>query len=107
MVRFRVLYLAEEKCEPYRSQSPKKPPYLLTRSNYRDGPEVSAESPYEVWQALRGHPEFPVPSGSKPIAVGDALEAEGRLLVCNYWGFDPAEWRSAPPRSANSKTTCG
>ena len=105
MARFRVLYLDEKKCEAYRSQAPRKSPYVLTRSNYRDGPEVSAESPYQAWRMLRDGPERALPSGFKPIAVGDALEAEGRLLVCNFWGFDPAEWRIASSRGVRGRTT--
>ena len=95
MVRFRVLYLVRDRIESYRSQVPRKPPYILTRSHYLDGPEVSAESPYEVWQELRESPEACRAGRSKPMAVGDALEADGLLLVCNYWGFDPAQWRVA------------
>ena len=103
MARFRVLYLAEEKTEAYRSKAPRKAPYVLTRSHYRDGPEVSGESPYEVWRALRQNRELAAPDAAKPIDVGDALEADGRLLVCNYWGFDPAQWRGAPSGKAGAK----
>ena len=105
MARFRVLYLDETKCKAYQSKAPRKPPYVLTRSNYRDGPEVSAQTPYEAWQMLRDDPERAAPGGAKPMAVGDALEAEGRLLVCNFWGFDPAKWRGGSSKGARGKAT--
>lgn len=95
MPRFRALYLDDRKVSSFRSQAPRKAPYVLTRSHYRDGPEVQASSPYQAWRRLRGdgarNGEL-----AQPFEVGDALETDEGLLLCNHWGFDAAQWRTPP-----------
>lgn len=93
MPRFCIFYLAADRAEAFRLKPPAKPPYMLRLADYEEGPEVAAESPYEVWrtlqQACRGaHPP-------RPLGVGDVVREGDTLLLCNYWGFDPAEWRDA------------
>ncbi len=95
MANFRILYLAENKGEAFRAKAPGKPPYTLKRSHYEDGPEVSAESPYALWERLRDPTDAHVAGFPRPFGIGDALETGDGLLICNYWGFDPAEWRDA------------
>ena len=47
--------------------------------------EVEAANEYEAWKLLL--------NSTEPLAVGDLLEPEGgRLRVCKYVGFEPAEW---------------
>ncbi len=74
----------------------------MRRSHYEDGPEITASSPYEVWQRLREQSKVGEADAPRPIGVGDALETGDRLLVCNYWGFEPAEWWA--PNEAKSAT---
>ncbi len=54
---------------------------------------------YDAWKTLR--------EAGDPLSVGDLLETEdGRLRVCKYVGFEPAEWvvpeakQAAGPASA-------
>ncbi len=95
MPRFRILYLAAERGEAFRARPLGKPPYVLRRSHYEDGPEVSADSPYALWSELRKQRESDVPDAQRPVDVGDVLEAGDQLLLCNYSGFDAAEWHEA------------
>ena len=95
MPNFRILYLTEKKGEEFRAKAPGKPPYILKRSHYEDGPKVSAESPYALWQSLRDSTDADGTDSSRQFGIGDALETGNGLLICNYWGFDPAEWREA------------
>lgn len=96
MPRFRILYLAAEKAEKVRHRAPAKPPYRLRRSHYEEGPELEAPSPYALWRSLREQDGAGDIEGPRPLEVGDALQTEDEsLLLCNYWGFDPAEWRDA------------
>ncbi|HXK04574.1 MAG TPA: hypothetical protein VMS37_19385 [Verrucomicrobiae bacterium] len=47
--------------------------------------QVEALNEYDAWKLLRD-------SGA-PLEVGDLLETEdGRLRICKYVGFEPAEW---------------
>ena len=92
MTSFRILYLAADAAEAFRGKSPRKPPFVLRRSHYEAGPEVAAESPYELWRTLREQSEQGEVGIPRPIEVGDALETPGGVLLCNYWGFDAAEW---------------
>ncbi len=95
MTSFRILYLAPGRGEAFRVQGPQTPPFVLRRSHYEDGPEVAAETPYELWRTSREKFEDGADGAPKPLEVGDALETSERLLVCNFWGFDPAEWHEA------------
>ena len=103
MPRFRILYLAAERGEAFRARPLGKPPYVLRRSHYEDGPEVSAHSPYALWCELRTQRESDVPDAQRPVDVGDVLEAGEQLLLCNFSGFDAAEWREA----ATTRDTAG
>ena len=47
--------------------------------------EVVALHEYDAWRILR--------ESGAPLEVGDLLEAEdGRLRICKYVGFEPAQW---------------
>ena len=96
MPRFQILYLRADKCEAFRGRAPGKPPYVLRRSHYEDGPQLAADSAYALWQALRDRDQPQGPDVVRPVDVGDALDSEEGLLLCNYWGFEPAEWREVP-----------
>src|ERR1035437_1603048 len=57
----------------------------LKPRDFEPGGEVQAVNEYEAWKLLR--------ESETPLAVGDLLETEdGRLRVCKYVGFEPAEW---------------
>ena len=92
MTRFRILYLSSAKSEAFRSRAPRKAPYVLRRSHYQEGPEVSADNPYELWKRFRESPVDGGPEVPKPLGIGDVLETSESLLLCNFWGFDRAEW---------------
>ena len=99
MPRIRIFHLVAEKAEAFRDKAPRKPPYILHRSHYEEGPELSADSPYALWQELRDEGESESPTKRRALDVGDALQFDNQLLLCNYWGFDPAEWRDTSRRS--------
>ncbi len=47
--------------------------------------EIEALHEYDAWKALR--------DAGGALAVGDLLEADpGRLSICKYVGFEPAQW---------------
>ncbi|MDE0124551.1 MAG: hypothetical protein OXN97_08250 [Bryobacterales bacterium] len=98
MPRFRVFHLVADRSEAFRSKAPAKPPYVLRRFHYEDGPVVSADSPYALWKEMRGHGGPHSPAPHRRVDVGDAVEADGQLLLCNYWGFDPAQWHDTSNR---------
>jgi hypothetical protein len=59
----------------------------------RDG-EIEALHDYDAWRLLRDE--------NRALVVGDLLEGEdGRLRICKYVGFDPAEW-VLPEQKAHS-----
>ena len=91
MNRYRVLLLKDSKISAYREASPREGKYRLHRSHYEPAGKIEAPSPYSAWRKLRG--EELAQRGFRPLGVGDALEAEpASLVVCNFWGFDPAAW---------------
>lgn len=95
MTSFRILYLTAEAGERFRERSPRKAPFVLRRSHYENGPELTAEGPYELWRRLREQSDGGEPSAPQPIEVGDALETADGVLLCNFWGFDAARWMDA------------
>lgn len=95
MTSFRILYLTAHAGERFRERSPRKPPFVLRKSHYESGPELTAEGPYELWRRLREQCESGEPGAARPIEVGDALETADGLLLCNFWGFDSAQWMDA------------
>ncbi|MDE0103937.1 MAG: hypothetical protein OXN89_16310 [Bryobacterales bacterium] len=92
MATFQILYLVPDRAKKYRAAAPAKPPFRLRRAHYTPGPTRAASSPYEVWKTLREGGEDPTDPGVRPLGVGDVLETQGQVLVCHYWGFEPAEW---------------
>lgn len=105
MIRFRILYLSNAKSEAFRLRPPNKAVNVLRRSHYEEGPQITASSPYDLWGTLREQSMGAQTQAPKPLGIGDALETGDRLLVCNYWGFDPAEWRN--PNAARVATEGG
>ena len=94
MPRYRVLRLLPEHALKFREKPPRDPPYLLRESHYEAGVEVEAQTPYELWNKLQEQRETEDPP--RAMGVGDAVCADGgELLLCNFWGFDPAAWRQA------------
>ena len=63
----------------------------LKPKDYEPRGEVQARHEYDAWQSLR--------ESGDPLAVGDLLETEdGRLRICKYVGFEPAEWILPMPK---------
>ena len=53
--------------------------------DYESGGEVEAGNEYEAWSQLR--------ASDAPLGLGDLLESEdGKLRICKYVGFEPAQW---------------
>ncbi len=90
--RYRVLLLKDSKVPAYREASPREGKHRLHQSHYEPAGEIEAPSPYSAWQKLRG--EESARHAFRPLGVGDVLESDrAALVVCNFWGFDPAEWQ--------------
>jgi len=54
---------------------------------------VEGLNEYDAWRAAR--------ESADPLHVGDLLETEdGRLRICKFVGFEPAEWALPEPRQA-------
>lgn len=65
----------------------------LKPKDYEQKGEIEALHEYDAWQALR--------DSGDPLSVGDLLETlEGRLRICKYVGFEPAEWVLPEPKHA-------
>jgi hypothetical protein len=53
--------------------------------DYDQQGEIEALHEYDAWKSLR--------ESGQALAVGDLLEADaGRLSICKYVGFEPAQW---------------
>jgi hypothetical protein len=61
--------------------------------------EIAALHEYDAWKSLR--------ESGDALQVGDLLEGEdGRLRICKYVGFEPAQWvlpEPKPPVEAESQ----
>jgi len=65
----------------------------LKPRDYEARGQVEALHEYDAWKILR--------EGGEPLSVGDLLETEdGRLRVCKYVGFEPAEWLQPEAKAA-------
>jgi hypothetical protein len=63
----------------------------LKPKDYEQRGEIEASHEYDAWQALR--------QSEEPLAVGDLLEStDGRLRICKYVGFEPAQWILPEPK---------
>ena len=61
--------------------------------DYEPRGQVEALHEYDAWRLLREE--------ETPLEVGDLLETEnGRLSICKYVGFEPAEWVLPEPKHA-------
>lgn len=59
--------------------------------DYEQRGEIEAQHEYDAWKALR--------EAGESLAVGDLLEADaGRLSICKYVGFEPAQWVLPEPK---------
>ena len=65
--------------------------------DYEPHGQVEALHEYDAWRLLR--------EAGTPLEVGDLLETEsGRLSICKYVGFEPAQWVLPEPKHAESET---
>jgi hypothetical protein len=94
MKRYRVFYLKDRQIPAYRESTPRPQPYHLRPSDYEEGPEIEAPSPYAVWKTIE---ETEIPNARKMV-VGDVLQLDpSSILVMNFWGFDEAKWQESDP----------
>jgi hypothetical protein len=88
MPRYRIYYLKESQRRHFRHAPPAAGPVKLKMKDYEAGGDIVAAGPYAAWKQMRDEQ-----NERRPIAVGDALESEnGALLVCEYVGFEEAQW---------------
>ncbi len=67
--------------------------------DYEPGEQVEALNEYDAWRLLR--------ESNQPLAVGDLLESDdGRLRICKYVGFEPAQWVLPEPAPATQEGSC-
>ena len=60
--------------------------------DYEPRGEIAALNEYDAWRALR--------DSGDALQVGDLLEGEdGRLRICKYVGFEPAQWVLPEPKT--------
>jgi hypothetical protein len=52
--------------------------------DYEQQGEIEAVHEYDAWRLLR--------ESGQALEVGDLLETDGRLSICKYVGFEPAQW---------------
>jgi hypothetical protein len=63
----------------------------LKLKDYDQRGEVDAQHEYDAWRLMR--------EAGEPLAVGDLLESEdGRLRICKYVGFEPAQFVIPEPK---------
>jgi cellulose synthase/poly-beta-1,6-N-acetylglucosamine synthase-like glycosyltransferase len=105
MPQYRILYLKDPEVDRFRQAAPREQPYKLWVRHYEEAGRIDAPSAYAAWRELReGGAEE---RGIRKMGVGDVLEAEGeKLLLCNFWGFEEAEWRQAV-EAAGSEVPAG
>ncbi|HWC96457.1 MAG TPA: hypothetical protein VG456_06905 [Candidatus Sulfopaludibacter sp.] len=59
--------------------------------DYEPQDQIEAAHEYDAWRILR--------ESGQALEVGDLLETgEGRLSVCKYVGFEPAQWVLPEPK---------
>jgi hypothetical protein len=60
--------------------------------DYEPRGEIAALNEYDAWKSLR--------ESGDALQVGDLLEGEdGRLRICKYVGFEPAQWVLPEPKA--------
>jgi len=63
----------------------------LKPKDYEPGAAIDALHEYDAWRLLR--------EANEPMQVGDLLETDdGRLRICKYVGFEPAQWVLPEPK---------
>lgn len=59
--------------------------------DYEPHDQIEAAHEYDAWRLLR--------ESGQGLEVGDLLETpEGRLSICKYVGFEPAQWVLPEPK---------
>jgi hypothetical protein len=105
MPLYRILYLKDPEVDRFRQAGPKEQPYKLWARHYEEVGRIDAPSAYTAWKELQegGADERDI----RKMGVGDVLEAEAeKPLLCNFWGFEDAEWRQVA-ESAGSEPPPG
>ena len=92
MPSYRIFLLADQQVEIFRTRAPKGGAPVLKPRYYEEQGSIDAPHPYAAWKRLQEE-EPPEDAGARSLGVGDVLvDEEGKPLLLNYWGFDPAQW---------------
>jgi hypothetical protein len=99
MPHYRILYLKDSEIDRFRQAAPKEQPYQLWLRHYEEAGQIEAPSAYAAWRELQeGGAEE---RGIRKMGVGDVLDSPGQgPLLCNFWGFEEAQWRQPADSAA-------
>ena len=99
MPQYRILFLKDPEVDRFRQGAPKEQPYRIWARHYEEVGRIDAPTAYAAWKELQeGGAEE---RGIRKMGVGDVLELEAdKPLLCNFWGFEEAEWRQAAEAAA-------
>ncbi len=68
--------------------------------DYEQRGQIEAAHEYDAWRLLREQ--------GQALEVGDLLETEeGRLSICKYVGFEPAQWILPEPKAPAEPEAAG
>ena len=68
--------------------------------DYEQRDQIEAAHEYDAWRLLR--------EAGQAMEVGDLLETEGgRLSICKYVGFEPAQWVLPEPKPQGDPEPAG
>ena len=91
MPNYRVFRMKDSPRQQFRWAPHVSGPANVKLKDFEPSGEVAALHEYDAWRILR--------DAGTPLAVGDLLEsADGRLRICKYVGFEPAQWALPEPK---------
>ncbi len=91
MPRFQIFWLTDAQLDKFRDKPPRNGPEPIRIKHYEEDGSIDAVSAYDAWLRLQG--DAPERGERRAFGVGDVLLGEDdRLLICRYWGFEPAAW---------------
>jgi hypothetical protein len=90
---YQIFYLKDSEIERFRQMTPKEERRELMLRHYEEVGQIEAGSAYASWRELQE--AAAEQRGIRKMGVGDVLAAPGeRPMLCHFWGFEEAEWRS-------------
>src|SRR6059058_5334763 len=94
MPLYRVFRMKDSPRQQFRWAPHVSGPANVKPKDFEPAGQVEALHEYSAWSVLR--------ESGQPLAVGDLLEGEdGRLRICKYVGFEPAQWMIPEPKPEN------